>query len=266
MKFRILLLTLIAILSISGVVFADETFVSINDTWIMDDDLVIEVSDVLYGLAAGISDRMGLDYTWHDSANLLVIVVDGNYISYKLDTDLVNTNNKYENMRFNTIAVKNRLYVPLDSLAEKLGFTYTWDEDWLTVNLVSDQLTFTESEVKVFNYTEEDVLWLARIVNVEARSASLTKKIAVANVVLNRVNSDRFPNTIKEVIFQKGQFPPAYYSYFATSEPAESSFIAARRAMMGIIIAENCLFFNNRPFKNKTADFYKIIEGDYFYY
>lgn len=266
MKFKILLFTIIAALSISGVAFAGETYVSINDTLITDNDLVIEASDVLYGSAAAISDRMGLDYTWHDSANLLVIEVDGSYISYALNTDLVNTNNKYENMGLNTIAVNNRLYVPLDSLAEKLGFTYTWDKDWFKVNLASERLTFSQGEIRTLEYTEEDVLWLARIVNVEARGGSVNKKIAVANVVLNRVKSDRFPNTIKEVLFQKGQFPPAYYSYFATSEPVASSFEAARRALMGEIVAENCLFFNNRPFKSKADDFYKLIEGDYFYY
>lgn len=266
MKFKILLFTIIAALSISGVAFAGDTFISINDTLITDDDLVIEASGVLYGLASEFSDRMGLSYEWHDSADLLVIVADGNYVSFKLDTDLVNTNNNYESMSHETIAVNNRLYVPLDSLAEKFGFTYTWDSDWLKVNLVSDQITYSEEEVQVVTFTEEDIMWLARIVDVEARGGSVDKKIAVANVVLNRVKSDRFPNTIEEVIFQKGQFPPAYYSYFTTREPVASSYTAAKRALMGVIVAENCLFFNNKPFPTKADDFYKLIEGDYFYY
>ena len=85
-------------------------------------------------------------------------------------------------------------------------------------------------------------------------------------MVLNRVADPRFPNTIYEVIFQKGQFPPAYYSSFATLEPKEESFTAAKNALMGEVIIEDALYFNYIPFKSKSDDFIRNIEGDYFYY
>jgi N-acetylmuramoyl-L-alanine amidase len=42
-------------------------------------------------------------------------------------------------------------------------------------------------------YDEEDLYWLSRIISAEARGESLEGQIAVGNVVLNRMKSDRWP-------------------------------------------------------------------------
>lgn len=54
--------------------------------------------------------------------------------------------------------------------------------------------------------SEKDLL--ARLVRAEAESEPYAGKVAVATVVLNRVDSNQFPNTISGVIYQKGQFSP----------------------------------------------------------
>lgn len=54
--------------------------------------------------------------------------------------------------------------------------------------------------------SERDLL--ARLVEAEASGESFAGKEAVATVVLNRVLSDLFPNTIRSVIYQSGQFSP----------------------------------------------------------
>lgn len=59
------------------------------------------------------------------------------------------------------------------------------------------------------SYTSSDLRYLTAIVYCEAGSESYKGKVAVANVVLNRVNNKKYPNTIKSVIYQKGQFTPA---------------------------------------------------------
>jgi len=63
---------------------------------------------------------------------------------------------------------------------------------------------------------------------------SLEGKLAVANVVLNRVKSPSFPNTVYDVIFQKGQFPPAYKSGFKELVPPDECIIAAKMALEGV--------------------------------
>lgn len=62
------------------------------------------------------------------------------------------------------------------------------------------------------SYTEEDLDLLARIINAEAGCDWIPDWVQrmVGSVVLNRVKSQYFPNTIREVIYQPGQYGPVY--------------------------------------------------------
>jgi hypothetical protein len=57
---------------------------------------------------------------------------------------------------------------------------------------------------------EADMRLLVCLVFCESGSEPYAGKLAVANVVLNRYHSSRFPNTIKGVIYQSGQFSPTW--------------------------------------------------------
>ena len=61
----------------------------------------------------------------------------------------------------------------------------------------------------VRKYQHEDLRLLAGITYFEAGCEPYEGKLAVANVVLNRVKSKKFPNTLEDVIYQSGQFTPA---------------------------------------------------------
>lgn len=106
----------------------------------------------------------------------------------------------------------------------------------------------------------------ARIIYYETRDSSMYKKTAVGGVIMNRVNSSAWPNTVRDVIFARHQFPPAYYSEFSTLEPPAVQYEGAVRSLNGENNAPGCFFFNLAPFVGKEADFYKMIEGDYFYH
>lgn len=58
------------------------------------------------------------------------------------------------------------------------------------------------------SYTKAELRLMAAIINCEAGSESYQGKIAVGIVVMNRVHSKKFPNTVKKVIYQKYQFSP----------------------------------------------------------
>lgn len=65
----------------------------------------------------------------------------------------------------------------------------------------------TEPEfVSFYSYTEEELDLLARLVYSESGGESYDTKLRVASVVMNRVVDPNFPNTIREVIYQKNQF------------------------------------------------------------
>jgi N-acetylmuramoyl-L-alanine amidase len=89
---------------------------------------------------------------------------------------------------------------------------------------------------------EKDLL--ARLVRAEAEGEPFTGKVAVAEVVLNRVASGDFPNTIKDVIYQAGQFTPV--SNGEINKPADADSVrAVAAAIADRSIAAGSLFFYN---------------------
>lgn len=74
---------------------------------------------------------------------------------------------------------------------------------------------------------------LERLVECEAGAESLTGKLAVANVVLNRIKSEKFPDSISDVIFQKNQFEPAITGMIHSKTPSEESKKTVKMAFMG---------------------------------
>lgn len=91
----------------------------------------------------------------------------------------------------------------------------------------------------------EDTKLVARIINAEASTQPYEGKIAVGNVILNRVASPKFPDTIKDVIFQKGQFSPVSDGSI-NKEPNPESVQAAKDVMNGKrTIGTDALFYYN---------------------
>lgn len=71
-------------------------------------------------------------------------------------------------------------------------------------------------------YTDEDLYILSHIISAEAGNCSEDMMLSVGSVVLNRVQDDRFPGTIEEVVFQQGQYSPTWNgAYYA--EPTEAA-------------------------------------------
>ena len=161
--------------------------------------------------------------------------------------------------------------VPIRFIAENLECDVNWDSNTRSVIIWKDMETEPViNNIGGISYTNEDVLWLSRIVHVEAYDLSLEGKLGVANVVLNRVESTLFPNTVYEVVFDDNyaiQFPPAYKSGFTEIVPMDGAVTAAKLALGGQNNVDTCLYFNHNPFTWKSSDdLYTVIEGEYFYY
>ena len=101
---------------------------------------------------------------------------------------------------------------------------------------------------------------LAAIIYCEAGNQSYQGKVAVGSVVLNRVASSRFPNSVKAVIYQSGQFTPVmtgkYASVLASGNIPSSCYEAARDALNGAKPVGNALFFNTHSGNYKLGDHY----------
>ncbi|NGZ74837.1 cell wall hydrolase [Saccharibacillus sp. VR-M41] len=81
--------------------------------------------------------------------------------------------------------------------------------------------------------SKEDLLLLERIVMAEAEGEPYAGKVAVANVVLNRLRSANYPDTIRDVIYQRYQFSPVQNGRFDRVVPSEDSVKAAAEALNG---------------------------------
>lgn len=93
-------------------------------------------------------------------------------------------------------------------------------------------------------YASSDVYLLAKLVYGEARGEPYTGQVAVAAVVLNRVKSNKFPNTIAGVIYQSGAFT-AVSDGQINLEPNSTAYSAARDAMNGWDPMSGCLYYYN---------------------
>lgn len=85
---------------------------------------------------------------------------------------------------------------------------------------------------------------LAQLVESEAKGEPYQGKVAVAEVVLNRVNSGEFPNSIEGVIYQPGQFQVVSNGSI-NNTPSEASIRASNEALAGSNYANGALFFYN---------------------
>ncbi|MBR1930164.1 MAG: cell wall hydrolase [Lachnospiraceae bacterium] len=108
-----------------------------------------------------------------------------------------------------------------------------------------------EKEV-LYDLPEEEVDVLLRIVEAEAGCEDEDGKLLVANVVLNRVANDAFPDTITEVVFQRErgvtQFSPVSNGTIWSVQISEETLEAVQRALEGEDISQGALYFVARKY------------------
>ena len=125
---------------------------------------------------------------------------------------------------------------------------------------VSEQrvVDFTVMEQELlYDFSDEELEVLLRIVEAEAGGEDEDGRLLVANVVLNRVNSDSFPDTVTEVVFQKegdvAQFSPAYSGKYDRVEISDTTISAVGRALTGEDISQGALYFVARKRADKGS-------------
>ena len=108
----------------------------------------------------------------------------------------------------------------------------------------------------------EDQKLLASIIFCEAGNQPYEGQVAVGAVIMNRVRSGAYPNSISEVIYQSGQFGPAMTGWLDTVRSSggytQTAMQAAADAMAGVNPIGDCLYFGNGN--------YGIQIGDHFFH
>ncbi len=140
--------------------------------------------------------------------------------------------------------VGGSLYVPIRPLAKAYSLEVTWSDATRSVALTSTGKKLVSGDSF---YKSDEVYWLSRIIHAESGAEPFDGKIAVGNVVLNRVESKLYPNTIYGVIFDRRygtQFSPVSFGTIYNT-PSEESVIAAKICLEGYTLSEDILFFMN---------------------
>lgn len=116
--------------------------------------------------------------------------------------------------------------------------------DGVVGNATMAALGLTPAAASAASASESEIYLLARLVHGEARGEPYLGKVAVAAVVLNRVHSSAFPNTISGVIYQAGAFDCVKDGQINLA-PDSESIRAARDAMNGWDPSGGCLYYYN---------------------
>ncbi|NRG48134.1 cell wall hydrolase, partial [Bacillus sp. CRN 9] len=118
--------------------------------------------------------------------------------------------------------------------------------------VVPEKMKQERSQEPPAKLSENEQDLLARLVHAEAKGEPYEGKIAVAEVVLNRVSDDRFPDSVKEVIYQDKQFQPVDNGSINKPADNESKKAVTEAVKQSGKEDDDSVFFYNPDIVSKT--------------
>lgn len=199
------------------------------------------LGDSFYIPFRAVASALGFSYSYSSATRTSVMsgkgvtltATDGCYSVYSNDRPLFS---------LSPVVIMNdgKMYLPAESFAKATGMNMVISGGKISLNGSITPLAHANSF-----YDADEVLWLARIIHAESSGEPLLGKISVGNVVLNRVKSSSYPNTIYGVIFDRKygvQFSPVLNGTIYNT-PSYESTLAAKICLEGFDASEGALFF-----------------------
>ena len=182
--------------------------------------------------------------TWNGSTNTATVKTSDLTMTVQSNAVYITANGHYYYTVGKVLNLGGHLYVPIRPLARAFSEELTWNASRRCVEL---KHVGNVRAVRQASYNADDLYWLSRIISAEAKGEPFLGQIAVGNVVLNRVRSSSYPNTIYGVIFDRKygtQFSPVSFGTIY-QKPTESAIIAAKICLEGYSVSDSALFFVN---------------------
>ena len=236
--------------------------ISVNGSFIKTDAPAFIDYDTTFVPIRFVSDALGAhSVTWDQSRATATIKQGSTTIQITENKKEAYVNGRKVILNKSARIHSGRLYVPVRFVAESFGAKVGWDNTYYIVQINKSGVSVNSSLID-WRYTKDEIFWLGRIIEAESSGEPASGKVAVGNVILNRVKSNEFPNTIYTVIFDRThgvQFEPIMNGSIYNT-PSSESMISAKRALRGENIAGNSLYFlnprtaanswisNNRPY------------------
>lgn len=184
------------------------------------------------------SESLGAHVTWDRENRNAVVSYRGVETTLGCNANYLKHGGSYLHFGGVSFVEDQRIYVPLRAIGSVFGYDTAWRSADFSASL---------SGGNTASYTEDELYWLSRIISAEAEGESYKGKLAVGTVVLNRVKSSEFPNSVYGVIFDRKngvQFTPvANGTIYKT--PDSESVAAAKACLEGGTLSSDILFFMN---------------------
>lgn len=182
--------------------------------------------------------------TYNSTTKTITVQTDNLYLTATAGANYITANGRYLYTE-SPIYMKNGvMYAPVLLMARAFDAKISWRN-------TNSAFYVTRGSGGILSgskyYNSDEVYWLAKIISAESQGEPLLGKIAVGNVILNRVNSSEFPNTIYGVIFDRKygiQFSPVANGTIYKDATWEST-VAAKICLEGYSVSNRILYFVN---------------------
>lgn len=199
-----------------------------------------------------------LSMSWSEDNGTLTLSVPGAVLTGHKDDGCFEADGRYIYAPDGWLIKGDVLYLPSDAVERLFGVKINVSEKRDRLELSTDKLAVISGGANYYelNYDAELLYWLPQIINAEAKFESLAGQIGVGNVVMNRLRSPDFPDTIFEVIYDTEhtvQFEPISTGGIF-QEPTEQATIAAYLCLEGYSTVGGSLYFVNPEFGSGWFD------------
>ncbi len=214
---------------------------------------VADIGGTVYVPVQRFADLFGNFKTTYEEATERVTISGTNlYITVQVGDPYITVNDRIFYTGSKVLSLGGWIFVPITSMSKALGASVYVKTGYYEAYVTSGDPTSVAKAASYYNST--DLYWLSRIISAEAKGEPLSGQIAVGNVVLNRVRSTSFPNTVKDVIFDKKygvQFSPVSNGTVYNT-PVPSAVIAAKACLEGYTLSTRTLYFFNPSLTSAT--------------
>ena len=208
---------------------------------------------------------------WNEDSGELVVSGAGFVLHASAGAEYLSVNSRYLYETRGFFVRDGRSWLPTETIARIFGAAPKLSSDGLRADFKGEELAIMPGGAAWYydNFGSAEIFWLARIIHSEAGGQPLAGRIGVGNVVLNRVQSPRFPDTIEGVVFEPGQFTPVDNGSI-NNTPSEEAVRAAQMCLDGVNTVGDSLFFLNpsvadASWFNSALTYVTTIGGHAFY-
>ncbi len=203
---------------------------------------------------------------WDEGSQSMTVTTGKLKLTAKVGQLYLEANGRYLYLAEKVQKTEGQVTVPLWAVAEAFGAQVGWDSGLEAVAVTSGSGAIQSGDSY---YDQNDLFWLSRVIFAESGNQPLEGQMAVGMVVMNRVESDIYPDTVEGVLAQKNQFSTYQSGRLAQRTPNASSVIAAKLVLDGGVVeeVEDALYFDScaNSWASRNKECVAIIGGHKFY-